>query len=156
MLQPLLAYVRESLKPDADANAALLTIHNRGGRRAVLARVEFTPSFADDGIFEVAPFASAPAAGDDKDVLSIVFSEKDNLAAAEGKHGVYARVLSDEHIVAAASYVRIRLAIANSKHVGWGFHGRLKLEYNGLEPLTIEDAQLVFVAEDTVVMTIRK
>ena len=150
-LEPLLAYVRETLRPETDAHAALLTVRNRGSSPAALARVEFTPSYADDSIFEVDPSAATLAAADDQDVLSIVFSEADNLAAAAGKHGIYARELSDEHVVPAASDVRIRLAVANSKHVGWGFHGTLKLEYNGLEPLTIEDAQLVFVAADDTV-----
>ncbi len=148
LFRPLLAYVRESLKPETGANAALLTIRNRGSRPAVVARVEFTPSVTDESIFEVSPSASVVSAGDDKDTLSIVFSEKDNRAAGEGKHGVYARDLSDAHVVPAASDVRIRLTVANSKHVGWGFHGTVTLEYNGLEPLTIEDAQLIFVAAD--------
>ncbi len=147
--QPLLAYVRESLKPTDDTGAAgLFTIRNRGGGEAVLQRVEFTPSFADDSVFEVDPALTALDTGADKDVLAIEFQPNDNLAADGGKHGVYARELTKRYVVPALGDVRLRLTVANSKHVGWGFHGSVKLEYNGIEPLTIEDAQLVFVAAD--------
>jgi hypothetical protein len=70
------------------------------------------------------------------------------LAVEKGKHGVYTREITETLGIPADEEIRLRLAISNQKHLGWGIRGTLKVSYNGFEPLVIEEAELVFVKSD--------
>ena len=144
---PLLAQVFEARKSNGTQNEmGVVTIRNRGSGKAVLTQVRFTPSKESDAIFEVdSPTSLQSSLADD--IVEILFTEQDNLADESGKHGVYERTLSSTLLdVDGGDALRIRLAIVNEKHIGWGFRGKLEISYNGLDPLVVEDAELVFVS----------
>lgn len=144
---PLLSRVVTTQKTDgSNADQGIVVVRNTGSGKAILARIQFTPSNEYDAIFEVdAPISLSADSGDD--VVEIIFSEQDNLAGESGKHGIYERQLFPTAFgVNGGDELRIRLAIANEKHIGWGFRGKIEISYNGPNPLVIEDAELVFVS----------
>lgn len=143
---PLLSQVIETRKADGSENeSGVVTIRNTGNGKAILTRIRFTPANDYDAIFEVDSPVSL-STSDDEEVIEIVFDEQDNQAGEVGKHGVYMRELTTAAIgVTGGETMQIRLAIANEKHLGWGFRGKLEISYNGLDPLVINDAELAFV-----------
>ena len=144
---PLLAQVHQTRRPEGDGTPpAPVTIRNRGGVEAKINRVEFIPLHDVDAIFEVEPSTLPNREG--QQALSVVFLPQDNMAVEKGKHGVYSRELTEVIPIPAGQDVHVHLAISNPTHLGWAFRGKLKITYNGIEPLVIDDAELVFVDID--------
>ncbi len=137
---PLLRQVVVTRKTDGtNTGFGVLTVANSGNGQAKITQIEFTP-LSD---FEVASRDQLKI--EEGDVRQITFTSAENLADEPGKHGQYQHKLTEALELSSGDKAQIRLVINNSRHVGWGLRGIVRMRYNGLDPLIVADAHVLFV-----------
>ena len=78
-------------------------------------------------------------------VVTIPFASVDNTSKRDGFHGIYDRHLVTPIRVPAGESLTLRMTIEDADHEGWGFTGKLMLDYNAPESLVGEAARVAFV-----------
>jgi hypothetical protein len=130
------------LKPGT-GNTTLMVIQNGSDQDALIERIRFRPVsvFQTTDSLDLAPDASSTS------VTTVSYDLTDNTSKQAGHHGIYDRMLTDKIRVPAGESVTLRVVINDKQNEGWGFTGKLVLDYDGKEPLTVESARIAFRGE---------
>jgi hypothetical protein len=135
-----------------DHDPRLIVIENEGHQDALIERIRFRP----ESDFEAAETRGAQVDVGASPTTTIVYGPSDNTSQRAGYHGIYDRQLQEKIRVRAGESLTLRVNIDDARYEGWGFAGRLVLDYNGSEPLSVESARVAFQASDTEDVTARQ
>jgi hypothetical protein len=139
---PLLQLATTSLRPGTN-DGTLIRVENEGTKDALIKRIRFKPE-ADFQLDSTEQQNSVFKATED--VVTIAFNSSDNTSSKPGMHGVYDRTISAPIRVPAGESVTVRILIEDPSHLGWGFTGKMVIDYEGQSPLTVETARVPFEA----------
>ncbi len=139
---PHLRVAQTLMKPMSESDAGVIMVKNDGDHEASLRSVTFTPKSQ----IEILTTPRIEAGLQSASWLVIRFQEEHNTARSAGRHAAYKRVFVEPAFVPGNSYIRVRVEIENSTHLGWGFVGDLSLEYEDSKTLDIPNVRVSFVA----------
>lgn len=135
-----LAALHTVQRPTNDTQA-LIRIENSGSEEAVITRVRFAPQTD----FRVAAGEqNVSILNGAEDIVTLAYGSSDNTSSKSGMHGLYDRTMTEPIRVPAGGALTFRVLIEDPSHVGWGFAGKLVLDYNGQEPLVVDSARVFF------------
>ena len=135
----LVTTVRRPLEGEPFVTA---TLRNEGKAAAEISYVEFFPAEVVEIPRSVASQLVDTAAADK---LVVVYDASENRTQTIGKHGKYGRDLTESFVVPAGESVDLQIAIADRRHLGWGFRGTLRIDDLAGGDIEIENATLAFV-----------
>jgi hypothetical protein len=136
-----LKVVTTALRPGSQ-DPALIVIENDGSQDALIERIRFRP----ESEFDATEGQDAQASS--VSTTTIVYEPSDNTSERRGYHGIYDRQLQQKIRIPAGESLTLRVVIHDPRYEGWGFSGRLRLEYNGAEPLSVDSARVTFRSSD--------
>lgn len=135
-----LRIVTTVLKPGT-GNTTLIEIENDGEEEALIDRIRFRP----EAQFEFSDTTEVSPEVVDGTITTITYDDADNTSTKPGYHGIYDRMLGEPIRLPAGERLTLRVTILDSEHQGWGFAGKLVLNYNTKEVLSIDAARVAFV-----------
>lgn len=128
------------LKPGT-GNTTLIEIENDSDEDALIDRIRFRP----EAQFEFSDSPEVSPEVVDSTITTITYDDADNTSTKPGYHGIYDRRFSEPIRLPAGERMTLRVTILDSEHEGWGFAGKLVLNYNTKEILSIDAARVAFV-----------
>jgi hypothetical protein len=134
-----LKVVNTVLRPGT-GNTTLIVIRNEGAQDAEIERIRFRPEaeFEATDTFDLTPDSTTPS------VTTVAFDSSENTSNKPGYYGICDRRLTNKIRVPAGQSVTLRVLIDDSRYEGYGFTGKLVVDYNAGEPLLIESARVAF------------
>lgn len=126
--------------PSDAKEEALIRIENSSDEDALIQRIQFKP----ESDFRVEASDASEDYSNTDTILVFAFDSSDNTSTKPGHHGLYDRKLTDPIRVPAGENMTLRIVITGRDHLGWGFAGQVRLDYNSKERLLVKTARVHF------------